>query len=358
MKWRDKYSTEFTILEELRLPSSSRTIRNLLFWLIIVVVLALIFVPWVQTAYGIGQVITINPGDRVQTLNALVDGRIKEWHVSDGTLVKKGEPIVEIMDNDPLLLDRLRAERDALQRNYEVAEMAAKTGKLNADRKNDLVQQGLSAPREYEKARIDYKSLLAKEAQALAKLQQIKTKLSRQDTQTLYAPRDGRILSIVSGDVATTVKSGDPLVVFAPEDAVFAVELYIDGLDVPLVYPGRLARLQFEGWPMLQISGWPSKAVGTFGAKVVTVDPSAGINGKFRVILEPDGDDPWPQKEFLRYGTHLKGWVLLEEVPLGYELWRQVNNFPPEFSELLKQQQQNNIGSNNDTPKQSKEADK
>lgn len=337
MHIRPSHDVKFTILNELEIPSATRTFAWLLSATIILIIMALIFVPWVQTAYGVGQVITLNPGDRVQMLNALVDGRIKEWYVSDGTIVKKGEPIVKIMDNDPLLLDRLRAERDALQRNYEVAKMAARTGRLNADRKNDLVKQGLSAPREYEKARIDYKSLLAKEAQALAKLQQIKTKLSRQDTQILYAPRDGRVLNIVSGDVATTVKQGDPLVEFAPDDIEFVSELYIDGVDVPLVYAGRKVRLQFEGWPVVQFSGWPSKAIGTFGGEVTIVDPSMGVNGKFRVIVKPD-EEGWPDEKFLRYGTHIKGWVLLEEVSLGYELWRQLNNFPPEFTGLLKEQ--------------------
>jgi len=94
--------------------------------------------------------------------------------------------------------------------------------------------------------------------------------------------------------------------------------------------PGNLVRLQFEGWPALQFSGWPSIAVGTFGGRVLLVDPTDNGKGKFRVLVESDpGDDPWPSRRFLRQGVRANGWVLLNIVPIGYELWRQFNGFPP-----------------------------
>ncbi len=91
-------------------------------------------------------------------------------------------------------------------------------------------------------------------------------------------------------------------------------------------------RLQFEGWPAVQFSGWPSVAVGTFGGTVAFVDPSDDGTGDFRVVVVPDEDEEaWPDSRFLRQGTRAKGWVLLEEVSIGFELWRQVNGFPPAF---------------------------
>jgi hypothetical protein len=97
-----------------------------------------------------------------------------------------------------------------------------------------------------------------------------------------------------------------------------------------MVMAGAPVRLQFEGWPALQFSGWPSIAVGTFGGRVLLVDSTDNGKGRFRLLVEPDpGDDPWPSRRFLRQGVRANGWVLLNVVPLGYELWRQFNGFPP-----------------------------
>ena len=97
----------------------------------------------------------------------------------------------------------------------------------------------------------------------------------------------------------------------------------------PLIEPGRHVRLQFEGWPAIQFAGWPSVAVGTFGGKVAFVDATDDGFGAFRIVVVPDGDEPWPEGRFLRQGVRANGWILLDEVRLGFELWRQFNGFPP-----------------------------
>ena len=115
-----------------------------------------------------------------------------------------------------------------------------------------------------------------------------------------------------------------------PDSTKNVVELWMDGNDVPLISNGRHVRLQFEGWPALQFSGWPSIAVGTFGGRVMLVDSTDNGRGLFRVLVEPDPeDDPWPSNLYLRQGALANGWVLLNEVSVGYELWRQFNAFPP-----------------------------
>jgi hypothetical protein len=93
-------------------------------------------------------------------------------------------------------------------------------------------------------------------------------------------------------------------------------------------------RIQFEGWPVIQVSGWPSVAIGTFSGHVIAIDPSAQASGRFRVLVEEDeetGRAPWPDRRFVRFGSKARAWVLLETVPVGYEIWRQLNNFPPNF---------------------------
>ena len=60
------------------------------------------------------------------------------------------------------------------------------------------------------------------------------------------------------------------------------------------------------------------------------MDATDDGSGTFRVVIVPDPDQPpWPDGEALRQGVRAKGWVLLGQVSLGYELWRQLNGFPP-----------------------------
>lgn len=122
------------------------------------------------------------------------------------------------------------------------------------------------------------------------------------------------------------------LCVIVPDTEDRAAQLWLSGNDAPLVEPGRHVRLQFEGWPAVQIAGWPSLAVGNFGGKVVSVDAVDDGKGQYRILVLPDERDPgakWPQGRFLRQGAQVNGWVLLEQVPLWYEVWRRLNAFPP-----------------------------
>ncbi len=331
-RFKEQHRDRFRTLASLGLPSASKFAARMVIWLIIVAVLALLFLPWIQTSHGTGSITALSPDDRAQHINALVSGRIKHWHVRDGSMIKKGDPIVEIIDNDSQLIDRLKAERDAVKQGYEIAKIASETALLDYRRKEELLKSGLSARREFEEAKIKYKSYLSSEAKALAELNQTEVKLSRQSTQTLYAPRDGIIVRIIAGDIATTVKEGQHVATFVPSDVEPVAEIFVSGLDAPLVRPGRKVRLQFEGWPSVQFSGWPAVAVGTFGGIVKVVDPSVSENGRFRVLVAPDPQEqPWPDSHFLRFGAQAKGWVLLDTVRLGYEMWRQLNNFPPQY---------------------------
>jgi membrane fusion protein, adhesin transport system len=166
-------------------------------------------------------------------------------------------------------------------------------------------------------------------ASATAALAKIEVKLARQRSQSVRAPRAGTILRVVAKQGGEQVKSGDLLAVIVPDTRDRAVELWIDGNDVPLVTPGRHVRLQFEGWPAVQFTGWPEVAVGTFGGTVAFVDAADDGSGRFRAVIIPDASGPWPAARFLRQGTRVNGWVLLDRVRLGYEVWRQVNGFPP-----------------------------
>jgi hypothetical protein len=129
------------------------------------------------------------------------------------------------------------------------------------------------------------------------------------------------------------IRAGEPLLTHVPETRDRAVALKVEGNNASLIVPGRKVRLQFEGWPAVQFVGWPSVAVGTFGGKVAFVDAVDDGHGDFRIVVIPDkADKPWPSATYLRQGVLVHGWVLLEVVPLSFELWRQFNGFPPSLA--------------------------
>jgi multidrug efflux pump subunit AcrA (membrane-fusion protein) len=252
--------------------------------------------------------------------------------VQDGSRVKVGDPIVKIIDNDPMLLERLEAERRQVLAKMEADTTARDIARIDANRMKKLFEDGLAARREYEQAKIRVEELSARIAETAAQLSRVDVNISRQSVQIVRAPREGMIQRVYAGDAATFVNAGQSIASFVPDDVDRAVELYIDGRDVALVREGDPVRLQFEGWPVIQVSGWPSVAVGTFDGTVVAVDPSAQANGRFRVLVaEDDSRVAWPSKGFVRFGSGARGWVLLETVSVGFEIWRQLNNFPPNF---------------------------
>ena len=175
---------------------------------------------------------------------------------------------------------------------------------------------------------------IAKTVEEISKIKndlaKLETQRARQQTQEVRAPRDGYIMRLVAYNQSAIVKQGDPLFTIVPVTDKPAVQVWVNGNDAPLIAPGRHTRLQFEGWPAAQFSGWPSVAIGTFGGTVALVDPTDDGAGKFRVVIVPDdNDEPGPDYPYLRQGVRVHGWVLLDQVPLGYEMWRRMNGFPP-----------------------------
>lgn len=156
----------------------------------------------------------------------------------------------------------------------------------------------------------------------------------RTEQQNVVAPRSGRVVRLLQVGAGTTVKAGDALAVLSPATSDRAVELLVTDNDVALLSEGRQVRLQLAGWPALQFSGWPS-ATGTFAGTVSVIDAIDDGTARYRIIVKPDKtriasgkEQPWPPAHSLRPGAEATGWILLETVPLGFELWRQFNAFP------------------------------
>jgi multidrug efflux pump subunit AcrA (membrane-fusion protein) len=150
----------------------------------------------------------------------------------------------------------------------------------------------------------------------------------RQDAFVIRAPQDGFVVRVINRGVGEIVSAGAAVATVQPSTPGLAAELLVKAMDLPLLSAGRKVRLQFDGWPALQFAGWPSVAVGTFGGEIAVVDRTDNGQGMYRVLVAPDPDDePWPEQ--LRAGSGVYGWAMLDEVRIWFEIWRQLNGFPP-----------------------------
>lgn len=308
--------------------------RKVLYTSLSIFVLFILFLaitPWQQNAIGRGKVIAYSPTERQYSIHSPITGQVSQWYVNEGDMVKKGEKIVQISDIDPLIIQRLESEKRALQLKILAIEDAIKAAESNENRQYKLFSEGLSSRREYELAQIAKNRQKVELAQAQTEILQLDTRLARQRSQLITAKSDGIIHRRLTGQENVIVQQGQVLAEVLPDTTSRAAEIYIDGNDIPFVRLNQKARLEFEGWPAVQFRGWPQIAVGTFGGRVAFIDPTDNGKGLFRVVIIPD--EPWPNANYLRQGVKVQGWVLLGQVQLWYELWRQFNGFPPESAE-------------------------
>jgi multidrug efflux pump subunit AcrA (membrane-fusion protein) len=378
--------------------------------------------PWQQSVQGEGRVVATGPNDRAQVVESPLDGRVAVVHVREGSLVRTGDELLELVDVDPLFVERLDTERtlakareaaiaervavietriEAQRRAREVAlsaaaaridmakerarqadqavvvaEATAATAATNLPRTRTLAEKGLRSQRDLELATLEVERATADRARAEAAVQaaraetasfeaertrtardteasiedtraalqaaraelavaraevtRVEGRVSRQSAQKVVAPRDGVVFRVHALAGGHLVRVGEPLVTIVPVTEERSVEVWIAGNDASLVEVGRRVRLQFEGWPAVQFVGWPGAARGTFGGVVATVDATDDGTGRFRVLVAPDKTDaPWPPSSILRQGVRARGFVLLDNVTVAYELWRRLNGFPP-----------------------------
>ena len=244
-------------------------------------------------------------------------------------------------------LTDLESRRLKVQQDY--AKVIALENKLNVSRQ-DLINARLelnTIQADYQeklaKAQSDRSSAVSYRAEAEGEIAKLQNKISSVDVRrSLYvvrAPQDGYVVRSHKYGIGETIKEGEAIATLQPANPSIAVELYVRAMDVPLIQRGRHVRLQFDGWPAIQFSGWPSVAVGTFGGEVVVIDAVSSVNGKYRLLVKPTvqkSDQPWPEQ--LRVGSGVYGWVMLDDVPIWYEIWRQLNGFPPSLQQEPKEE--------------------
>ncbi|MDN3667250.1 HlyD family secretion protein [Algibacter miyuki] len=144
------------------------------------------------------------------------------------------------------------------------------------------------------------------------------------------APQNGYINKAIRSGIGESFKEGEKLVNIMPSTYDLAVEMFVRPIDLPLLHAGEKVQVQFDGWPALVFSGWPNVSYGTYAAKIVAMEKFISSNGKYRVLLAPDDKDiPWPEE--IRVGSGAKTIALLNDVPIWFEMWRQINSFPPNY---------------------------
>jgi len=203
---------------------------------------------------------------------------------------------------------------------------------------NNLELELLAIERDYSdklaKSQSDQQSALSQKLESIANTSKLKNQLSnysvRQQFYYIIAPQSGYITKTLKKGIGEIIKEGADIATIMPTEYDLAVEIYIKPQDLPLISLGNEVRMRFDGWPAIVISGWPESSTGIFPGKVVVIDQIISDNGLYRLMISPNNEGKqWPEK--LRVGTGANTFVLLKDVPLWYEIWRQLNGFPADY---------------------------
>jgi multidrug resistance efflux pump len=236
--------------QNLYMVNKQSSIKKWMYGILIALVL-IAFLPWTQTIRAKGSVTTILQEQLPLEVNAVIAGKVLNWHVKEGDHVKAGDTILQ--------------GKQALNQLYYVT-----------------------------------------------------------------APQSGQISNAKKVGLGEMVKEGEMLVEIEPENIQLAVELFIEPMDLPLVSKGQKMQFVFDGFPAIVFSGWPESSYGTFAGRVASIENAMSSNGKFRILVKEDSTQrKWPQQ--LRRGVAAQGIGLLKDVSIWYELWRNINGFPPEY---------------------------
>jgi multidrug resistance efflux pump len=221
-----------------------------------------------------------------------------------------------------------------------VAKVVSVTNKLNQSKQEfiNLKIDKNSASQEYldkiAKTQGERLSSVSDAAGTEAEVLKLQNQLSNYDVRRqLYfitAPQDGQITKAKKAGIGEILKEGEMIVEIVPQNIRQAVEMYVQPVDLPLVNIGQSVTFIFDGFPAIVFSGWPQSSFGTFVGVVTAVETSVSDNGMFRVLVkEGKSQRQWPKN--LRVGGGANGIALLKDVPIYYEIWRNINGFPPEY---------------------------
>lgn len=430
--FRKENFTSFQKLKDAYSYSHDRLVKFV--FLLAIIFVIILFLPWTQNVRAPGELIALNPEQRPQTIQSVIAGRIEKWYVVEGQFVNKGDTILrisEVKDDyfDPNLLGNTQLQLDAKEfsrLSYD-EKVKALEGQINAletalklkiSQAQNKVQQNILkvtsdsidlqaarvnfdvAKEQYERFKslyeeglrsltdLENRNLKLQESQAkvisqenkwlTSKNELINSKIELNSIQADYkdkiakansdkytalsgkfdteatinklqnqynnyeirnsfyhilAPQDGYVTQAQQVGIGETIKEGAQIVSIMPAIYDLAVQMYVRPIDLPLFEKGQKVMMQFDGWPAIIFSGWPGISFGTYEGEVLAIDNFISTNQLYRVLVKPkQSSHPWPEQ--LRVGAGVRTLTLLKNVSVWYEIWRQINGFPPDYYKL------------------------
>jgi adhesin transport system membrane fusion protein len=430
--FRKENFTSFQKLKDAYSYSHDRLVKFV--FLLAIIFVIILFLPWTQNVRAPGELIALNPEQRPQTIQSVIAGRIEKWYVVEGQFVNKGDTILrisEVKDDyfDPNLLGNTQLQLDAKEfsrLSYD-EKVKALEGQINAletalklkiSQAQNKVQQNILkvtsdsidlqaarvnfdvAKEQYERFKslyeeglrsltdLENRNLKLQESQAkvisqenkwlTSKNELINSKIELNSIQADYkdkiakansdkytalsgkfdteatinklqnqynnyeirnsfyhilAPQDGYVTQAQQVGIGETIKEGAQIVSIMPAVYDLAVQMYVRPIDLPLFEKGQKVMMQFDGWPAIIFSGWPGISFGTYEGEVLAIDNFISTNQLYRVLVKSkQSSHPWPEQ--LRVGAGVRTLTLLKNVSVWYEIWRQINGFPPDYYKL------------------------
>ncbi|GEM62232.1 biotin attachment protein [Sphingobacterium faecium NBRC 15299] len=176
----------------------------------------------------------------------------------------------------------------------------------------------------------------------IAKLEnQVANYKARQGLYYVVASQHGQIVQLNKGGIGEILKETESIGTIVPSEVNYAVEIFVKPVDLPLLKVGQRVMCVFDGFPAIVFSGWPTTSYGTFAGQVIAIESNINASGLFRaLVVEAKGQKPWPPQ--IKVGAGVQGIAILNDVPIWYELWRNVNGFPPDYYTVKNEQKATN----------------
>lgn len=168
----------------------------------------------------------------------------------------------------------------------------------------------------------------------IAKLEnQVATYKVRKGLYYILATQDGQITQLTKAGIGEIVKDAETIGIIVPKNIDYIAEIYVKPVDLPLIRENQKVMLTFDGFPAIVFSGWPNSSYGTFSGKIIAIENSISENGLFKAIVAEDKTQKrWPPN--MKIGTGASGIAILNDVPIWYEIWRNINGFPPDYYQV------------------------
>ena len=168
----------------------------------------------------------------------------------------------------------------------------------------------------------------------IAKLEnQVATYKVRKGLYYILATQDGQITQLTKAGIGEIVKDTETIGIIVPKKIDYIAEIYVKPVDLPLIRENQKVMLTFDGFPAIVFSGWPNSSYGTFSGKIIAIENSISENGLFKAIVAEDKTQKrWPPN--MKIGTGASGIAILNDVPIWYEIWRNINGFPPDYYQV------------------------